>query len=135
MRPLCVFFKQYFFEFAFDEIKARPRHVLPYAVVSFKYKGKEAAATPMTSHRYRLTSRGRDLQRVVMTCVFKPALSLSLYHYLALSLSLSLCHSLSLSLSLSLTLPPSLSPPPPPSLSHRFNTISSEGSRGEDKVY
>lgn len=24
----------------------------PYAVVSFQYKGKEAAATPMTAHRY-----------------------------------------------------------------------------------
>lgn len=44
--------QQYFFEFAFDEIKARPRHVCPYAVVSFQYKGKEAAATPMAAHRY-----------------------------------------------------------------------------------
>lgn len=43
--------QQYFFEFAFDEIKARPRHVCPYAVVSFQYKGKEAAAAPMTAHR------------------------------------------------------------------------------------
>lgn len=43
--------QQYFFEFAFDEIKARPRHVCPYAVVSFQYKGKEAAATSMTALR------------------------------------------------------------------------------------
>lgn len=43
--------QQYFFEFAFDEIKARPRHVCPYAVVSFQYKGKEAAVAPMTAHR------------------------------------------------------------------------------------
>lgn len=43
--------QQYFFEFAFDEIKARPRHVCPYAVVSFQYKGKEAVAAPMTAHR------------------------------------------------------------------------------------
>uniref|UniRef100_A0A667ZX75 Transcription activation suppressor b n=1 Tax=Myripristis murdjan TaxID=586833 RepID=A0A667ZX75_9TELE len=43
--------QQYFFEFAFDEIKARPRHVRPYAVVSFQYKGKEAASAPMTAHR------------------------------------------------------------------------------------
>ncbi|KAK5863730.1 hypothetical protein PBY51_000739 [Eleginops maclovinus] len=48
--------QQYFFEFAFDEIKARPRHVCPYAVVSFQYKGKEAAATPMTSHRFNTIS-------------------------------------------------------------------------------
>lgn len=44
--------QQYFFEFAFDEIKARPRHVCPYAVVSFQYKGKEVAASPMTAHRF-----------------------------------------------------------------------------------
>ncbi|XP_029291950.1 protein TASOR isoform X2 [Cottoperca gobio] len=48
--------QQYFFEFAFDEIKTRPRHVCPYAVVSFQYKGKEAAATPMTSHRFNTIS-------------------------------------------------------------------------------
>lgn len=43
--------QQYFFEFAFDEIKARPRHACPYAVVSFQFKGKEAAVAPMTAHR------------------------------------------------------------------------------------
>ncbi|XP_068996538.1 protein TASOR isoform X1 [Embiotoca jacksoni] len=48
--------QQYFFEFAFDEIKARPRHVCPYAVVSFQYKGKEAASTPMTAHRFNTIS-------------------------------------------------------------------------------
>ncbi|XP_026188373.1 protein TASOR isoform X2 [Mastacembelus armatus] len=48
--------QQYFFEFAFDEIKARPRHVCPYAVVSFQYKGKDAAATPMTAHRFNTIS-------------------------------------------------------------------------------
>ncbi|KAG7262159.1 LOW QUALITY PROTEIN: hypothetical protein CRUP_003821 [Coryphaenoides rupestris] len=29
--------QQYFFEFAFDEIKVRPRHICPYAVVSFQF--------------------------------------------------------------------------------------------------
>ncbi|XP_041859905.1 protein TASOR isoform X2 [Melanotaenia boesemani] len=48
--------QQYFFEFAFDEIKARPRHVCPYAVVSFQYKGKEAATTPMAAHRLNTIS-------------------------------------------------------------------------------
>ncbi|XP_026223768.1 protein TASOR isoform X1 [Anabas testudineus] len=48
--------QQYFFEFAFDEIKARPRHVCPYAVVSFQYKGKEATATPMAAHRFNTIS-------------------------------------------------------------------------------
>ncbi|KAM9855890.1 protein TASOR isoform 2-T2 [Aulostomus maculatus] len=50
--------QQYFFEFAFDEIKARPRHVCPYAVVSFQYKGKEAAATSLTAHRLNTISPG-----------------------------------------------------------------------------
>ncbi|XP_036803395.1 protein TASOR isoform X2 [Oncorhynchus mykiss] len=44
--------QQYFYEFAFDEIKPRPRHVCPYAVVSFQYKGKESAAAPMAAHRF-----------------------------------------------------------------------------------
>ncbi|XP_078144495.1 protein TASOR isoform X2 [Centroberyx gerrardi] len=48
--------QQYFFEFAFNEIKARPRHVCPYAVVSFQYKGKEAASAPMTAHRFNTIS-------------------------------------------------------------------------------
>ncbi|XP_034028531.1 protein TASOR isoform X2 [Thalassophryne amazonica] len=60
--------QQYFFEFAFDEIKARPRHVCPYAVVSFQYKGKETAAAPMTAHRFNTISpegnRGKNCYTV-----------------------------------------------------------------------
>ncbi|XP_038867473.1 protein TASOR-like [Salvelinus namaycush] len=57
--------QQYFYEFAFDEIKPRPRHVCPYAVVSFQYKGKESAAAPMAAHRFNSTvceggSKGRS---------------------------------------------------------------------------
>lgn len=44
--------QQYFFEFAFEEIKARPRHVCPYAVVSFQYRGKDGGTASMTSHRF-----------------------------------------------------------------------------------
>eukprot|EP00063_Salmo_salar_P025958 XP_014000793.1 PREDICTED: protein FAM208A-like isoform X5 [Salmo salar] len=47
--------QQYFYEFAFDEIKSRPRHVCPYAVVSFQYKGKESAAAPMAARRFNST--------------------------------------------------------------------------------
>lgn len=50
------FTQQYFFEFAFEEIKARPRHVCPYAVVSFQYKSKEGATTPLTAHRFNTIS-------------------------------------------------------------------------------
>ncbi|KAK7884176.1 hypothetical protein WMY93_027299 [Mugilogobius chulae] len=56
--------QQYFFEFAFEEIKARPRHVCPYAVVSFQYKGKEGVPTPMSAHRFNTIapegSRGKS---------------------------------------------------------------------------
>ncbi|KAF6730402.1 Protein FAM208A [Oryzias melastigma] len=60
--------QQFFFEFAFDEIKARPRHVCPYAVVSFQYKGKEAAGSPLTAHRFNTIpsegSRGKSCYQV-----------------------------------------------------------------------
>ncbi|XP_037133261.1 protein TASOR isoform X2 [Syngnathus acus] len=48
--------QQYFFEFAFEEIKTRPRQVFPYAVVSFQYKGKDAAATSLATHRLGVVS-------------------------------------------------------------------------------
>ncbi|XP_030633115.1 protein TASOR [Chanos chanos] len=35
--------QQYFYEYCDFEISSRPRHVCPFAVVSFQYKGKEAA--------------------------------------------------------------------------------------------
>ncbi|XP_062396653.1 protein TASOR [Sardina pilchardus] len=37
--------QQYLFEFAYEELKARPRHVCPYAVLSFQYRGKETGAS------------------------------------------------------------------------------------------
>uniref|UniRef100_A0A4W5M3V9 TASOR pseudo-PARP domain-containing protein n=1 Tax=Hucho hucho TaxID=62062 RepID=A0A4W5M3V9_9TELE len=45
--------QQYFYEYNFDELKARPRHVCPYAVVSFQFKGKDALlqAKPMAPLR------------------------------------------------------------------------------------
>ncbi|XP_041748584.1 protein TASOR isoform X2 [Coregonus clupeaformis] len=45
--------QQYFYEYDFDELKARPRHVCPYAVVSFQFKGKDALlqAKPMAPLR------------------------------------------------------------------------------------
>eukprot|EP00063_Salmo_salar_P046636 XP_014021471.1 PREDICTED: protein FAM208A-like isoform X1 [Salmo salar] len=45
--------QQYFYEYDFDELKARPRHVCPYAVVSFQFKGKDAPlqAKPMAPLR------------------------------------------------------------------------------------
>ncbi|KAG5282460.1 hypothetical protein AALO_G00056270 [Alosa alosa] len=37
--------QQYLFEFAYEELKTRPRHVCPYAVLSFQYRGKETVAS------------------------------------------------------------------------------------------
>ncbi|XP_067302547.1 protein TASOR isoform X3 [Pseudorasbora parva] len=52
--------QQYYYEFAFEELRSRPRHVLPYAVVSFQYKGKESA----TATHSRLNSMLYEGQRV-----------------------------------------------------------------------
>ncbi|KAJ8372016.1 hypothetical protein AAFF_G00295280 [Aldrovandia affinis] len=38
--------QQYFYEYVFDDLKPRPRHVCPYAVVSFLYRGRQGAPTP-----------------------------------------------------------------------------------------
>lgn len=66
------FSQQYFFEFAFDEIKARPRHVCPYAVVSFLYKSKEPTVSPMSAHRYRFLRKcGKTLNgQTTVLCWF-----------------------------------------------------------------
>ncbi|XP_053096637.1 protein TASOR isoform X4 [Pangasianodon hypophthalmus] len=57
--------QQYFYEFAFEELRSRPRHVCPYAVVSFQYKGKESATAAhrlssgvYEGHRGRLPPSG-----------------------------------------------------------------------------
>uniref|UniRef100_A0A3P8X4P3 Uncharacterized protein n=1 Tax=Cynoglossus semilaevis TaxID=244447 RepID=A0A3P8X4P3_CYNSE len=56
--------QQYFYEFAFEEIRPRPRHICPYAVVSFKFQDKEAAAAPMAAHRFNtLSSEGSRRKR------------------------------------------------------------------------
>ncbi|XP_049588899.1 protein TASOR [Syngnathus scovelli] len=39
--------QHYFYEYDFDELKKRPRHVCPYAVVSFHYKGKDSPLPSM----------------------------------------------------------------------------------------
>lgn len=46
-----ILFQQYLYEFAFEELRSRPRHVLPYAFVSFQYKGKESVTA---AHRYEM---------------------------------------------------------------------------------
>ncbi|KAI1892371.1 hypothetical protein AGOR_G00132670 [Albula goreensis] len=38
--------QQYFYEYSFDSVRQRPRHVCPYAVVSFVYKGRKGAPSP-----------------------------------------------------------------------------------------
>ncbi|KAJ8264798.1 hypothetical protein COCON_G00138970 [Conger conger] len=40
--------QQYFYEYNFDIIRPVPRHVCPYAVVSFLFKGRQVAPTPKT---------------------------------------------------------------------------------------
>ncbi|XP_066554357.1 protein TASOR [Amia ocellicauda] len=52
--------QQYFYEYTFDEIKSRPRHVCPYAVVSFVCKNKEAAPPPKPVASQRSMNKSSD---------------------------------------------------------------------------
>lgn len=54
MPPFCLLPQQYFYEYAFDELRQRPRQVCPYAVVSFQFKGKDSIlpSAPLPPVRY-----------------------------------------------------------------------------------
>uniref|UniRef100_A0A672MVS4 Protein TASOR-like n=1 Tax=Sinocyclocheilus grahami TaxID=75366 RepID=A0A672MVS4_SINGR len=72
--------QQYFYEFAFEELRSRPRHVFPYAVVSFQYKGKESATA---THRYTvwsgsLVNKGEEVYQVYMRSSSLPHLPFKL---------------------------------------------------------
>uniref|UniRef100_A0A671QGG0 Protein TASOR-like n=1 Tax=Sinocyclocheilus anshuiensis TaxID=1608454 RepID=A0A671QGG0_9TELE len=84
--------QQYFYEFAFEELKSRPRHVLPYAVVSFQYKGKESATA---THRYTLWSgslvnKGEEVYQVYMRSSSLPHLPLKLPDKLDINMAMHL---------------------------------------------
>ncbi|XP_053338676.1 protein TASOR [Clarias gariepinus] len=86
--------QQYFYEFAFEELRSRPRHVCPYAVVSFQYKVKESAtaAHRLSSGVYEghrgwrrytvwsgsLVNRGEELYHVCIRSPNLPFLPLKL---------------------------------------------------------
>ncbi|XP_076839750.1 LOW QUALITY PROTEIN: protein TASOR [Brachyhypopomus gauderio] len=98
--------QQYFYEFAFEEPRTRPRHVCPYAVVSFQYKGKEAAAaahrlssTTYEGHRVRrrytvwsgpLVNRGEELYQVCIRSPSVPFLPLKLPDKIDISMAMHL---------------------------------------------
>ncbi|XP_061689582.1 protein TASOR isoform X2 [Syngnathoides biaculeatus] len=48
--------QHYFYEYAFDELRKRPRQVCPFAVVSFHYKGKDSSLPSMPLAPVRLNS-------------------------------------------------------------------------------
>ncbi|XP_066526927.1 protein TASOR isoform X2 [Hoplias malabaricus] len=58
--------QQYFYEYVDFDLASRPRHVCPYAVVSFQFKGKEASAVgpkPMPLQRSNSLQSGTDRER------------------------------------------------------------------------
>ncbi|XP_041518249.1 protein TASOR isoform X2 [Microtus oregoni] len=57
----------YFYEYGFDELKQRPRHVCPYAVVSFTYKDDKQTAKFMSSLRSNSFNADRNIERVYYT--------------------------------------------------------------------
>ncbi|XP_014349850.1 protein TASOR isoform X2 [Latimeria chalumnae] len=59
----------YFYEYGFDEIRRRPRHVYPYAVVSFAFKDKEVTqlAKPFPPSRSNSSSSDRSTDSASFT--------------------------------------------------------------------
>ncbi|XP_066527502.1 protein TASOR [Hoplias malabaricus] len=98
--------QQFFFEFAFEELRSRPRHVCPYAVVSFQYKGKESATAVqrLSSNMYEgrrvrrrytvwsgpLVSRGEELYQVCIRSPSLPFLPLKLPDKIDISMAMHL---------------------------------------------
>ncbi|XP_056589368.1 protein TASOR [Triplophysa dalaica] len=99
--------QQYLYEFAFEELRSRPRHVLPYAVVSFQYKGKEsvtAAHSRLNSTVYEasrvrrrytvwsgsLVNKGEELYQVYIRSTSLPLLPLKLPDKLDVSVAMHL---------------------------------------------
>lgn len=98
--------QQYFYEFAFEELRSRPRHVCPYAVVSFQYKGKESAtaARRLSSGVYEghrgwrrytvwsgsLVNRGEELYHVCIRSPNLPFLPLKLPDKIDISMAMHL---------------------------------------------
>ncbi|XP_062871377.1 protein TASOR [Trichomycterus rosablanca] len=86
--------QQYFYEFAFDEPRSRPRHVCPYALVSFQFKGKESStgahrlsSSVYEGHRGRrrytvwsgpLVNKGEELYHVCIRSASSPILPFKL---------------------------------------------------------
>ncbi|KAL7864734.1 hypothetical protein AOLI_G00161540 [Acnodon oligacanthus] len=98
--------QQYFYEFAFEELRSRPRHVFPYAVVSFQYKGKESStaahrlsSTMYEGHRVRrrytvwsglLVNKGEELYQVCIRSPSLPFLPLKLPDKIDISMAMHL---------------------------------------------
>ncbi|XP_030624803.1 protein TASOR [Chanos chanos] len=98
--------QQYFFEFAFEELRSRPRHVCPYAVVSFQYKGKESAAAalriistvhegPRVRRKYTvwsgpLVNKGEELYQICIRSSSHPFLPYKLPEKLDISMKMHL---------------------------------------------
>ncbi|KAI4886410.1 hypothetical protein NFI96_015341 [Prochilodus magdalenae] len=98
--------QQYFYEFAFEELRSRPRHVCPYAVVSFQYKGKESgtaahrlSSTLNEGHRVRrrytvwsglLVNKGEELYQVCIRSPSLPFLPLKLPDKIDISMAMHL---------------------------------------------
>ncbi|XP_060059060.1 protein TASOR isoform X2 [Erinaceus europaeus] len=57
----------YFYEYGFDEIKRRPRHVCPYAVVSFTYKEDIQASKSVSLSRSTSFNANRSTDRLHYT--------------------------------------------------------------------
>ncbi|KAM9859276.1 protein TASOR [Aulostomus maculatus] len=55
--------QQYFYEYVFDELRERPRHVCPYAVVSFLFKGKDSSLPSKPLAPIRSNSQSAEVSK------------------------------------------------------------------------
>ncbi|KAG7472885.1 hypothetical protein MATL_G00114030 [Megalops atlanticus] len=103
--------QQYFYEYAFDEIRPRPRHVCPYAVVSFLYTGQQGVplhkpTAPFRSHSTsaegntgrssytvwsgELQNRGQVVSQVCLRSSSRPFLPVKLPEVLEMDMAMQL---------------------------------------------
>ncbi|NXK36351.1 TASOR protein, partial [Piprites chloris] len=61
------FTQYYFYEYVFDEIRRRPRHVCPYAVVSFTYKGDMARGPKSRPNTFNTERRTEKSEKSAVT--------------------------------------------------------------------
>uniref|UniRef100_A0A3B4EP80 DUF3715 domain-containing protein n=1 Tax=Pygocentrus nattereri TaxID=42514 RepID=A0A3B4EP80_PYGNA len=73
--------QQYFYEYVDFELASRPRHVCPYAVISFQFKGKETTTVDNSGYivwRGQFVNRGKEVYHSSLRSLSQPFLPFKL---------------------------------------------------------